>query len=138
MAEFGDGPRDTDPYWSWWINDEQMRWHEAALLDDLGEYEDAIDSWQEYLATRSDNLYLSLSLANLARAQVHASAWTYAESTVSDLVDCSDDIHSGLAIASISQLANDVRRSLAAPRSLREATRLLASFAKRLDVNLVR
>jgi hypothetical protein len=131
IAEYGDGARDSDPYWSWWIDDQQMRWFEAALRDDLGQHDRAINLWQEYLAIRSNDLYFSLSLANLARSQTHAGAWADAESTVNHLIDDADEIHSGRAIVIISALNTDVAKSSSAPRSLRDATHALASFTQR-------
>jgi DNA-binding XRE family transcriptional regulator len=128
MAEYGDGVRESDPYWSWWINDEQMQLQKAALFRDLGKYDTAIDTWQGYLTARSDDLYLTLVVAQLAHAQARAGAWVDAESTVGSLIDGADEIHSGRAITRIDQLAADVKRSPSAPGSLREATRLLASF----------
>ena len=129
IAEYGAGVRDSDPYWSWWLDDEQMELQKALLLKDLDEHDLAIRAFREYLEARPYSLYCSLTLPNLALSQVLAGAWRDAEGTVRDIVDAADDSHSGRLNVRIVRLADTVKRSPAAPRSLRDAAHALAAFA---------
>jgi transcriptional regulator with XRE-family HTH domain len=73
------------PYWSWWLNDEQMELQHALLLKDLGEHELAIERFREYPETWPESLYFALSLPNLALSEVRAGAWRDAEGAVETL-----------------------------------------------------
>jgi hypothetical protein len=44
-----DGVRDDDPPWAWWINDQELAWHEAMIRADLGEWSAAADALEESL-----------------------------------------------------------------------------------------
>lgn len=81
-ARHGDGPGTGDPPWAWWIDPGEIRWHEAMVHADLGEWGRAADLFArttgERLGPRLPRPTFN-DQSNLLRALVHANAWGDAE-----------------------------------------------------------
>jgi hypothetical protein len=69
-----DGVRDDDPPWAWWINDQELAWHEAMIRADSADWSAAVDALEASLVlTPGREIRRRYNhLANLFYAQVRA------------------------------------------------------------------
>lgn len=82
---FLDKASDTDPAWTWWLDQRELAWHEAVALLDLGLAGRAADSFADSVllvpSDRPRSRYLLLSY--LLQAQLRNKSWAAAEGTLS-------------------------------------------------------
>jgi len=113
LAELGDRPRalddmararsmlaneagPSDPAWSWWVDDNELTWHEGMLHASLGQHHQAVDLFRavaDRSVTRGRRGYYN-NLAHLLDALVTAGAWTDVEPVITDLLPYATEIGS--------------------------------------------
>lgn len=91
-----EGVRDDDPAWAWWINDQELAWHEAMIHADSDEWERAADLFETSIeVTPGREVRRRYNhLASLFDAQVHAQAWCDAGRTIERIMPFVDEVGS--------------------------------------------
>ena len=91
-----DGVRDDDPAWAWWINDQELAWHEAMIQADSADWSQAADTFQASIdVTPGREVRRRYNhLASLLDAQVRAQAWRDAGKTIERVVPYVDEVGS--------------------------------------------
>lgn len=91
-----EGVGDSDPAWAWWINDQELAWHEAVINGDLDDWNTAADIFQESIdltpvreVRRNYNHH-----ASLLDAQTRVGAWSDAECTMGRLMHYVGEVNS--------------------------------------------
>jgi transcriptional regulator with XRE-family HTH domain len=95
-SRYLDGVRDDDPAWAWWINDQELAWHEAMIRADLADAHAAVDALQasiEYIPGREVRRRYN-HLANLLHQQARAAAWREAAATAESIGPFVDEVRS--------------------------------------------
>lgn len=121
-----DGVRDDDPAWAWWINDEELSWHEAMIQRDSGHPSSAAEILRESLdgipereVRRRYN-----HLAALIEAQVRAGAWSDLDQSVALVLPFIDEVGSTRAATTLLG-AVESRDTVKVPREATEPLRAL-------------
>lgn len=91
-----DGVRDDDPSWAWWINDQELAWHEAMIQADSADWNRAADTFQASIevAPGREVRRRYNHLASLLDAQIHAQAWGEVDQTIERLMPFTDEVGS--------------------------------------------
>jgi transcriptional regulator with XRE-family HTH domain len=94
-----DGVRDDDPAWAWWINDQELAWHDAMIRADSSDWSAAVDALQESLVlTPGREVRRRYNhLANLFYAQTRAEAWHDARETMERVAPFVEEVRSARA-----------------------------------------
>src|SRR5690606_41494868 len=79
-----DGVRDGAPAWAWWINDQELAWHEAMIQADSADWNQAADTFQASIeVTPGREVRRRYNhLASLLNAQIRAQASRDADQTI--------------------------------------------------------
>ncbi|WP_298182739.1 helix-turn-helix transcriptional regulator [Saccharomonospora sp.] len=93
---YSEGVRDDDPAWAWWINDQELAWHEAMIHSDSAEWDRAVDVLQTSIEiTPGREVRRRYNhLASLFDAQIHAQAWCDAGRTIERIMPFVDEVGS--------------------------------------------
>jgi transcriptional regulator with XRE-family HTH domain len=85
-----------DPAWAWWINDQELAWHEAMIHADASDWSTAVDALQESLVlTPGREVRRRYNhLANLFYAQTRAEAWHDARDTMDRIAPFVEEVRS--------------------------------------------
>lgn len=91
-----DGVRDDDPAWAWWINDQELAWHEAMIQADSADWNQAADTFQASIeVTPGREVRRRYNhLASLLNAQIRAQAWRDADQTIERVMSYVDEVGS--------------------------------------------
>lgn len=91
-----DGVRDADPAWAWWINDQELAWHEAMIQADSADWGSAADTFHGSIeATPGREVRRRYNhLASLLDAQVRVGAWGDADQTIGRILPFVDEVGS--------------------------------------------
>lgn len=142
-ALYQDGARDSDPYWSWWLDDAQMLVQEGCLYSDLGEWERAITAFRAHLdeVTRPGSPGVpifehALCLADMAYAMTNLGAWRDVEAVSMELLANITDVPPR-AHLSVQQFAQVVNRDSRAPAPVCDVVRALTTHPEYLAVTSV-
>lgn len=91
----GDGTRDDDPWWSWWIDGAELAWHRGTFHAELGDWQSAADAYREAVECRAAiraaagiterSRVVYNDLAHLADALATLGAWSDLELVLRDL-----------------------------------------------------
>ncbi|WP_435582350.1 XRE family transcriptional regulator [Amycolatopsis thermoflava] len=83
-----DGVNESDPAWSWWIDERELAWHEAMAKRDLRQSGLAIAEFEHSVEATAPSETRSqyLHRAYLLQAQVELGAWSDVEMTVKSLL----------------------------------------------------
>jgi transcriptional regulator with XRE-family HTH domain len=124
-----DGVRDDDPPWAWWINDQELAWHEAMIRADLGEWSAAADALEESLVhTPGREVRRRYNhLANLFHAQTRAGAWRDACETMTSVAPFVDELRSGRTATTLLAGLDTLDESSEATPAARDKARQLRS-----------
>lgn len=121
-----EGVRDDDPAWAWWINDQELAWHEAMIRADSADWGATVDALEESLVhipgreiRRRYN-----HLANLFHAQVRAAAWCDADRTMERVAPFVEEVRSTRAAHPL-KVGLDVLDAAGATPSVRDTSRYL-------------
>jgi hypothetical protein len=122
-----DGVRDDDPAWAWWINDQELAWHEAMIRADSADWSAAIDALEESLVlTPGREIRRRYNhLANLFNAQVRAAAWREADATMQKVAPFIDEVRSTRAVNTLMTGLDALDDASDAAPSVRETSRYL-------------
>jgi hypothetical protein len=84
---WAEGTTAGDPAWCWWVDERELRWHEAMVLRDLAQLPRAVEHLELALDAvgPSEHRKRFSHRVYLLRAQVEARAWDEVEKTVSGL-----------------------------------------------------
>jgi hypothetical protein len=95
-SHYLNGVRDDDPAWAWWVNDQELGWHQATIEADSGVWPAAVDHFLSSIElTPPDEVRREYNhLASLLNAQVHARAWHDAERTIERIAPYVDEVGS--------------------------------------------
>ncbi|WP_017606849.1 hypothetical protein [Nocardiopsis alkaliphila] len=76
-ARLGEGNRERDPAWTWWITDAELSWHEAMIHADNGDWTTAVDLFELALGGRPPGYQRGAlhDAAHLVHAQSRVRAW---------------------------------------------------------------
>jgi hypothetical protein len=98
-----DGVRDDDPAWAWWINDQELAWHEAMIRADSSDWSAAVDALEESLVlTPGREVRRRYNhLANLFYAQSRAGAWQDAPETMARVAPFIEEVRSTRAVKTL-------------------------------------
>ena len=117
---FLDGVSDSDPAWTWWIDERELAWHEAMAQRDLGLAGQALTRFEASVmatpATETRSQYLHRSY--LLQAQVDTCSWAAAEETVQQLVPLAMEVASTRTVV----LLRNILAQLASTRGKIPAT----------------
>lgn len=123
------GTRDSDPGWAWWINDQEVLWHEAMIRSDSGELDKAADLFQESVsvtpATEPRRQYNNL--AHLAHAQTLLAAWGDVELTLTRVLRYIDAIHSSRTLEILTPTIERILRDPSRPEAVADVARELST-----------
>ncbi|WP_162788483.1 helix-turn-helix domain-containing protein [Amycolatopsis albispora] len=116
-----DGVRDNDPGWAWWINDEEIAWHEAMIYGDIGERYRSIDILQECVDLTPVNAVRGryVHTASLLEAQTHAQAWAEISNTFERLMPYVDEVGSTRAATMLLKTIPIIEKSATASGDVR-------------------
>jgi transcriptional regulator with XRE-family HTH domain len=91
-----DGVREDDPGWAWWVNEQELAWHEAMIHADASDWSAAVDALEESLVlTPGREVRRRYNhLANLLYAQTRAEAWHDARDTMERIAPFVDEVRS--------------------------------------------
>jgi|GEM_PF-3058283 len=128
-----DGVRDTDPAWAWWVNDQELAWHEAMIYGDIGDWHTAVDTFQESVdLTPSTEIRRRYNhTASLLEAQTNAQAWADMPATLDQLMPYVDEVGSTRTATTLLGTLPKIEKSAVAPADVRES----ATELKRLLVD---
>ncbi len=119
LALFGDGVRDTDPHWAWWVNEPQVAWFRGAVALDLGRNAEALDAFaraaEAYPEPRMNFIYRSW----LIHACAVNESWPDVEDGLRRTKDGIGHFRSRRAEDRLARAANIVLASRA-PKSVRD------------------
>ncbi|WP_344748527.1 helix-turn-helix domain-containing protein [Streptosporangium vulgare] len=121
-----------DPYWTWWMDEAELAWHEGMAHAELGEWRQAVAPIAEAFVRRSIRGRSRYQYAaQLLNALVHAQAWREAEPIIVDVMEQAGEVgsartanlllrvadrieHAGTSTTStLADSAQDLRRMLA-------------------------
>jgi transcriptional regulator with XRE-family HTH domain len=132
-ADFAEGPRPSDPPWTWWITEAELTWHEAMILTATDDWPAGIDAFATTTSLTDRALRRSHynSTAHLWTALAAAGAWQDAEPLAIDLATRLDDVRSGRTRTILRRAIAYVDQARHVPTTLADATaRLRRSLAK--------
>ncbi|WP_232211872.1 tetratricopeptide repeat protein [Saccharomonospora halophila] len=91
-----DGVRDEDPAWAWWINDQELAWHEAVIRSNSGEWCSAADTFfaSIQVSPRREVRRRYNHLASLLDAQIRVGAWRDVDQTIERVMPYVDEVGS--------------------------------------------
>ncbi|MEV6446353.1 helix-turn-helix transcriptional regulator [Amycolatopsis sp. NPDC051716] len=125
-----DGVRDDDPAWAWWVNDQEITWHEAMIYGDIGDWHRAVDTFQESVdLTPADEIRRRYNhTASLLEAQTEAHAWADMPTTLEQLMPYVDEVGSTRTATTLLKTLPKIETSATAPRDVRESATELKSL----------
>lgn len=87
-SRYEDGMRESDPKWTWWVDERELAWHEGMALTDLGHPREALSKFEQSVAARAPQSMRGcyLGLGYLLGAQVTVGAWRDAETTMHQIM----------------------------------------------------
>jgi hypothetical protein len=123
-----DGVSDGDPAWAWWVNDQELAWHEAMIRADSSDWVAAVDALEESLVlTPGREVRRRYNhLANLFYAQVRAEAWHDAGETAERVAPFIEEVRSTRAVNTLLS-GLDTLYASGAEQSVRDTSRYLCS-----------
>ncbi|WP_455353989.1 DNA-binding protein [Streptomyces sp. SYSU K217416] len=137
QSRFLDGISRHDPHWAWWIDQTELLGHQGWVLARLRQWDRAVPLLH-HAATAPGPSYRHLFTAELLSALARAGAWREAEELIADVAPRAARIGSVRTTATLGRTAAGLRRSDAAPASLRDAAAFLLeslpSSAARTDL----
>jgi hypothetical protein len=125
-----DKARESDPAWTWWLNQHELAWHEAVSLLDLGLAGRAADGFADsaFLAPSGRPRSRYLLLAYLLQAHLRNRSWAAAKDTLGDVLSLSEQVEYPRAVMLLRDTVAQVRNSPALlPRGLRDEMSMLGS-----------
>jgi hypothetical protein len=133
---FLDGVSDTDPAWTWWIDEHELAWHEAMALRDLGFPSRAIAFFeQSMIATPSTEIRGQyIHGAYLLQAQVDNSSWVDAEQTIRRLLPLSAEVASARAVILLRKIIRQLGTRDNASAALKDQAALLSDALDKAPV----
>lgn len=120
---FLDKASNTDPAWTWWLDQRELAWHEAVALLDLGLAGQAADIFADsaLLAPSDRPRSRYLLLFYLLQAQLRNKSWAAAKDTLDRVLPLSEQVEYPRATALLRDAVARVRSSPAmVPGGLRE------------------
>ncbi|MGH4020572.1 MAG: hypothetical protein ACRDT0_15325 [Pseudonocardiaceae bacterium] len=128
-ALYLDGVRDDDPAWAWWINDQELAWHEAMIQADSGNWHSAADTFRASIElTPGREVRRRYNhLASLLDAQIRVAAWSDADETIQRLMPFVDEVGSTRTATTLLGAINQLDTKQPTP-SVRDAARQLESM----------
>jgi hypothetical protein len=103
-VRLGEGTRDDDPWWSWWIDGAELAWHRGTFHAELGDWQPAADAYREAVESRAAiraaagitdrSRVVYNDLAHLADALASIGAWIDLEPVLIDLMPYVDTVGS--------------------------------------------
>ncbi|WP_157103834.1 XRE family transcriptional regulator [Nocardia harenae] len=125
-SRYLDGVTDNDPAWVWWINDQELGWHEAMVWADDGKWARAVDAFHASAEAvpRREIRSRYIHLASLFSAQIHAHAWREAEDTLRQLVPLVDEVRSSRTATGLLEAIDYIETIDPAPPVRAEARQL--------------
>ncbi|GLZ13736.1 hypothetical protein Acsp04_39710 [Actinomadura sp. NBRC 104425] len=80
------GISERDPYWTWWVTETEVAWHQGMAHAELGDWGAAIPLLHETVEGRAAfQRALYNDRAHLLNALVHAASWADAEQVIGDI-----------------------------------------------------
>jgi hypothetical protein len=125
-----DKARESDPAWTWWLNQHELAWHEAVSLLDLGLAGRAADSFADsaFLVPSNRPRGRYLLLAYLLQAQLRNRSWASAKKTLCQVLPLSEQLEYPRAVMLLRDTVVQVRNSPAVlPRGLRDEISILGT-----------
>jgi tetratricopeptide (TPR) repeat protein len=94
-SHYEDGMRDSDPKWTWWVNDRELAWHEGMALTDLGRHREALSKFEQSVEPTAPQYMRGryVDLGYLLGAQVTVGAWNDAETTMRQITTIVDHVN---------------------------------------------
>ncbi|MFJ9339872.1 DNA-binding protein [Streptomyces sp. NPDC101733] len=123
-GRFLDGLSRRDPRWAWWIDEAELLGHHGWVHARLRRWDRAVPLLQEAV-TAPGPAYRHLFTAELLSALARAGAWREALDLITELAPRAAAIGSVRTTESLARTAARLRRSGAAPTSLRDAAQFL-------------
>lgn len=110
-SRYQDGVRDSDPKWVWWVDERELAWHEGMLLVDLGRPREAIEKFEQSVATTPPSYARGryLHLGYLLDAQVKVGAWNDAETTTRQIAPLIGDVASTRGMLLLAQILSELK-----------------------------
>ncbi|MCK9932153.1 helix-turn-helix domain-containing protein [Frankia sp. Mgl5] len=123
---FSAGVRNSDPSWSWWVDDTEFLIQESLMYADLQEWERAAEILGGHVDSASiDSPYFYFCLAHLARIQTGMQAWEDAETTSTKILGAIEDISSSRIKGIIQRYTRQIIGSDLASVSAKDAAHAL-------------
>lgn len=121
-----DGVRDDDPMWAWWINDQELAWHQAMIEGDSGEWPTAVDTFHTSVEGMPSKAVRGryCHLAYLLDAQARGRAVRDADQTIERLMPYVDEVGSTRTATTLLGAIDQLDTRQATP-SVRDAARAL-------------
>lgn len=93
---YGEGLRDTDPAWAWWICDQELAWHQAMISADGGHWSAATDAFAASIElTPGREVRRRYNhLSSLLTAQIQTHSWVDVEATIGQVLPYVDEVGS--------------------------------------------
>ncbi|WP_310278454.1 helix-turn-helix domain-containing protein [Haloactinomyces albus] len=98
-----DGVCGDDLAWAWWINEQELAWHEAMIRVDSADWGSAVDAFQASIEVTLDHEVRRRyhHLAALLDVQVRVAAWRGADRTVQRVLPYVDEIGSTRTVTTL-------------------------------------
>ncbi|WP_007023462.1 hypothetical protein [Saccharomonospora iraqiensis] len=119
---YQDGVRDEDPAWAWWINDQELAWHEAVIQSDSADWCSATDTFHasiEVIPSREVRRRYN-HLASLLDAQIRVGAWRDVDQTIERVLPYVDEVGSSRTATTLLGALDQLGTARATP-SVRES-----------------
>lgn len=129
---YEDGVQDNDPQWAWWVDENELSWHEGMVLLDLGRPREAIIKFEQLVATATYQVRTRYQdLTYLLGALVKVGSWSEAEATMRQIATMVGDVASTRTVVLLSRILPELRREhvRASTRETAEQLTLLLSQA---------
>ena len=125
-SHYEDGMRDSDPKWTWWVNDRELAWHEGMALTDLGRPREALTKFEQSVEPTAPQTMRTryVDLGYLLGAQVTVGAWNDAETTMHQITTIVGHVNSTRAVVLLGSILPKLNHEHT-PKSTRETAEQL-------------
>ncbi|WP_329088068.1 hypothetical protein [Streptosporangium sp. NBC_01469] len=107
-----------DPYWTWWMDEAELSWHEGMAHAELGEWRQAVAPIAEAFVGRSVRGRSRYQYAaQLLNALVHAQAWREAEPVIVDVMGQASEVGSARTANLLLRVTDRIERAGTGPTS---------------------
>jgi len=106
-----DGVQQTDPAWTWWVDERELAWHEAMAKQDLGDSKSAIVQFERSLeaASPAETRKQYTHRAYLLGAQVNLRSWNAVESTMQQLYPLAIEVASTRTVVLLRKILRKIQ-----------------------------